>query len=64
MHQTNPVFAQHSLFTLHMSLEQGTKLRNGKVTFSPSEDKCSAHSVMAESNTTDSDSNDNFDISS
>ena len=47
-----------------MSLEHGTKLRNGKVIDSPSEDNTFAHFVMAESNTTDSDSNDNSDISS
>ena len=37
-----------------MSLEQGTKLRNGKVIFT--------QSAMTEPNTTDSDSNDNSDI--
>ena len=52
------------LFTLCMSLEQGTKLRNGKVIDSPPEDNTSTQSVMTEPNIGDSDSNDNSDISS
>ena len=47
-----------------MSLEQGTKLRNGKVVDSPLEDNTSTQSVMTEPNICDSDSNDNSDISS
>ena len=47
-----------------MTLEQDTKLRNGKLIDSPSGENTPAHSIMAESNTTDSDSNDNSDISS
>ena len=47
-----------------MSLEQGTKLRNGKVIDSPPEDNTSTQSVMIEPNIGDSDSNDNSDISS
>ena len=47
-----------------MSLEQGTKLRNGKIIDFPSEEHTSTDLVMAESNTTDSDTNDNSDISS
>ena len=47
-----------------MSLEQGTKLRRGKVIDSPSEDNISTQSVMTETNIVDSDSNDNSDFSS
>ena len=47
-HQNNPVFAQHPLFSLQMSLEQSTKLRNRKVIDSPSENNAVAHSMMAE----------------
>ena len=47
-----------------MSLEQGTKLRNGKVIDSPSEDNISTQSVITDTNIVDFDSNDNSDISS
>ena len=64
IHQINSVSAQHSVFTLHMSIEHGTKLRNGKIIDSPPEDNTSALSVKAESNSTESVSNDKSDISS
>ena len=47
-----------------MSIEHGTKLRNGKIIDSPPEDNTSALSVKAESNSTESVSNDKSDISS
>ena len=47
-----------------MSLEQGTRLRNGKIVDFLVEENTSTDLVMAESNTTDSDINDNSDISS
>ena len=47
-----------------MSLEQGTQLQNGKIISStPGENTCPSN-VMAESNVTDSDTNDNSDIPS
>ena len=46
-----------------MSLEQGTQLRNGKIISSTPED-ISPNNGKAESNVTDSDTNDNSDISS
>ena len=62
-HQIFPVFAQYSLLHLHMSLEQGTKLRNGKIIDSPSQTNTIAHSTMNDINTTNFYSNDNSDIS-
>ena len=47
-----------------MSLEQGTKLRNGKVIDSLPEENTSTNLVMAQSNSNDSDTNDISDISS
>ena len=47
-----------------MSLEHGTKLRNGKVIDFPVDENTSTDLVMAESNTTDSDINNNSDFSS
>ena len=47
-----------------MSLEQGTKPKNGKIIISHSKENTSAYSVMAESNTADSDSDENSYISS
>ena len=47
-----------------MSLEQCTKLRNGKIIDSSPEENTSTNLVKAESNTNDSDTNDISDISS
>ena len=47
-----------------MSLEQGTKLKNGKIIDSLPEEKTSTNLHLAESNTNDSDNNDSSDISS
>ena len=47
-----------------MSLEQGTELRNGKIIDFPSKENTSTDLLMAESKFTDSDTNDNSDISS
>ena len=47
-----------------MSLEQGTKLSNGKIIDFSFEESTSTNIVLAESNTNDSDTNDIFDISS
>ena len=47
-----------------MSLEQGHLLRNGKIISSTPEENIPLNNVMAESNVTDSDTNDNSDISS
>ena len=47
-----------------MSLEQGTRLRNGKVIDSSTEENISENIIMAESNSNDSDVNEGSDISS
>ena len=47
-----------------MSLQQGTQLRNGKIISSTKGENTCPSNVMAESNVTDSDTNDNSDISS
>ena len=46
-----------------MSLEQGTKLRNGKIIDSLPEENTSSNLVLAASNNNDSDTNDISDIS-
>ena len=53
-----------SLFTCHISIEQGTKRRNGKIIDFPSEKNTFTNPVMAESNTNDSDTNDMSETSS
>ena len=47
-----------------MNIEQGTKLRNGKVIDFPSGENTSTNPAMAESNTNDSDTKYTSDISS
>ena len=47
-----------------MTLEQGTKLKNCKIIDFPSEENTFTDLVMAESNTTDSDTNEISDNSS
>ena len=47
-----------------MSLEQGTRLRNGKIIEPSSEEKTPENLAMAESNSNDSDTNESSDISS
>ena len=45
-----------------MSLEQGTRLRNGKVIDSSTEENISENRIIAESNSNDSDINEGSDI--
>ena len=47
-----------------MSLEQGTKLRNGKIIDPSSEENTPENLAMAEPNSNDSDTNESSDISS
>ena len=47
-----------------MCLEQGTKLRNGKVIDSSTEENISENIILAESNSNDADVNEGSDISS